>query len=92
MARTIGCMGGRSSRRPTEPVTRNEMGHGHRRRTKSDSSKIKSDCSGIGEVLYWVSFLDGFQRNVVFTYEQKLAREIYKVYKILFSEVLHTVV
>ncbi|XP_028401865.1 vacuolar protein sorting-associated protein 13C-like [Dendronephthya gigantea] len=65
---SIGCMG-RRSRRLSEPVTQMEPPESRR---KSDREFI------VGKTIYWMSFLDGFQRVVTFTDDPIVARETRK--------------
>jgi hypothetical protein len=63
-------MGGRYSRSLSEPVRPTEH-QGRRHRNESENSAEKT--------VYWMSFLDGFQRVIIFTDDPIFAAEMRKV-------------
>ena len=67
---SIGCMGKRSSKRSSESL----------RPTDPEGSRLRIESVPNAEkTIYWMSFLDGFQRVVIFTDDPIRAQETRKV-------------
>lgn len=70
VSNSVGCMGKRSSKRSSESV----------RPTDPEGSRCRIESvSNAEKAIYWMSFLDGFQRVVIFTDDPICAQEMRKV-------------
>lgn len=65
-------MGRQTSRRLSEPATRTEH--------QETGSRTRSESGHVEKTIYWMSFLDGFQRVIIFTNDPICAAETRKVW------------